>query len=100
MTARAWTTGETGHGHLATRKHIMTLYAGTTDPQSHRTRIVLYEKDVECQVIDVDIRKKPREIGRPQPVQQRADHDRPRSGAVRARTSSTSTSTSACRTRR
>lgn len=46
-----------------TRKHIMTLYAGTTDPQSHRTRIVLYEKDVECQVVDVDIRKKPRELG-------------------------------------
>jgi RNA polymerase-associated protein len=45
-----------------TRKHIMTLYAGTTDPQSHRTRIVLYEKDVECQVVDVDVRKKPREI--------------------------------------
>ncbi len=48
---------------LNTRKHIMTLYAGTTDPQSHRTRIVLHEKDVECQVVEVDIRKKPREIG-------------------------------------
>ena len=48
---------------LATRKHIMTLYVGTTDPLSHRTRIVLHEKDVECQVVEVDIRKKPREIG-------------------------------------
>jgi RNA polymerase-associated protein len=48
---------------LATRKHIMMLYAGTTDPHSHRTRIVLHEKDVECQVVDVDIRKKPRELG-------------------------------------
>jgi RNA polymerase-associated protein len=48
---------------LTTRKHIMTLYAGTTDPHSHRTRIVLHEKDVECQVVEVDIRKKPREIG-------------------------------------
>ena len=48
---------------LAARKHIMTLYAGTTDPQSHRTRIVLHEKDVECQVVDVDIKKKPRELG-------------------------------------
>ncbi len=47
----------------AARKHIMMLYAGTTDPQSHRTRIVLYEKDVECQVVDVDIKKKPRELG-------------------------------------
>ena len=52
---------------LATRKHIMTLYAGTTDPHSHRTRIVLYEKDVECQVVEVDIRKKPREIGEVNP---------------------------------
>ena len=48
---------------LTTRKHIMTLYAGTTYPHSHRTRIVLHEKDVECQVVEVDIRKKPREIG-------------------------------------
>jgi RNA polymerase-associated protein len=48
---------------VTTRKHIMTLYAGTTDPHSHRTRIVLHEKDVECQVVEVDIRKKPREIG-------------------------------------
>jgi len=48
---------------LAARKNIMMLYAGTTDPQSHRTRIVLYEKDVECQVVDVDPKKKPRELG-------------------------------------
>jgi RNA polymerase-associated protein len=48
---------------LAARKHIMMLYAGTTDPQSHRTRIVLYEKDVECQVVDVDVKRKPRELG-------------------------------------
>lgn len=47
---------------LATRKHVMTLYSGMTDPYSHRTRIVLYEKDVECQVVLVDIRKKPREL--------------------------------------
>jgi len=48
---------------LAARKNIMMLYAGTTDPQSHRTRIVLYEKDVECQVVEVDVKKKPRELG-------------------------------------
>lgn len=47
---------------LTTRKHVMTLYSGTTDPYSHRTRIVLYEKDVECQVVLVDIKKKPREL--------------------------------------
>jgi RNA polymerase-associated protein len=47
---------------LATRKHIMTLYSGITDVYSHRTRIVLYEKDVECQVIEIDVRKKPPEL--------------------------------------
>lgn len=47
---------------LTTRKHVMTLYSGTSDPYSHRTRIVLYEKDVECQVVLVDVKKKPREL--------------------------------------
>ncbi len=47
---------------LTTRKHVMTLYSGTSDPYSHRTRIVLYEKDVECQVMLVDVKKKPREL--------------------------------------
>ncbi len=47
---------------LAARKHIMTLYSGTIDVYSHRTRIVLYEKDVECQVIEIDVRKKPPEL--------------------------------------
>lgn len=47
---------------LAPRKHVMTLYSGTTDPWSHRTRIVLYEKDIECQVVEIDSAKKPREL--------------------------------------
>jgi RNA polymerase-associated protein len=47
---------------VAPRKHVMTLYSGTTDPWSHRTRIVLYEKDIECQVVEVDPGKKPREL--------------------------------------
>ena len=45
-----------------TRKPIMTLYSGATCPRSHRTRIVLLEKDVECQVVYVDENKKPREL--------------------------------------
>lgn len=45
-----------------TRKPIMTLYSGATCYRSHRTRIVLFEKDVECQIISVDIKKKPREL--------------------------------------
>lgn len=41
----------------------MTLYSGMTDPFSHRTRIVLNEKEVECQVILIDeSSKKPREL--------------------------------------
>lgn len=45
-----------------TRKPIMTLYSGPICPASHRTRIVLFEKDVECQVLYVDPKKKPREL--------------------------------------
>jgi RNA polymerase-associated protein len=59
-----------GMGAPAVRKPIMTLYAGTTDPYSHRTRIVLFEKDVECQLIDVDVTKKPRELADLNPYNQ------------------------------
>jgi RNA polymerase-associated protein len=45
-----------------TRKPIMSVYSGTTCPFSHRTRIVIFEKDVECQIIPVDVRRKPREL--------------------------------------
>ena len=38
---------------------MMTLYSGTTDPYSHRCRIVLYEKGMDFQVIDVDLANKP-----------------------------------------
>ncbi len=54
----------------AARKPVMTLYSGTTDPFSHRTRIVLYEKDIECQVVDVEPGKKPRELGELNPYNQ------------------------------
>ncbi len=47
---------------LAARKHIMTLYSGTADPYSHRARIVLYEKDIECQIVEVDVDNKPEEL--------------------------------------
>ena len=38
---------------------MMTLYSGTTDPYSHRCRIVLFEKGMDFQVIDVDLANKP-----------------------------------------
>ena len=41
---------------------MMTLYSGSTDPYSHRCRIVLYEKDMDFEIIDVDMHNKPEEI--------------------------------------
>ncbi len=41
---------------------MMNLYSGTTDPFSHRCRIVLYEKGMDFQVIDVDMFNKPEDI--------------------------------------
>ncbi len=41
---------------------MMTLYSGTTDPFSQRCRIVLYEKGMDFQVIDVDIYNKPEDL--------------------------------------
>ena len=41
---------------------MMTLYSGTTDPFSQRCRIVLYEKGMDFQVIDVDLDNKPEDI--------------------------------------
>ena len=41
---------------------MMTLYSGTTDPFSHRCRIVLYEKGMDFQIIDVDMFNKPEDL--------------------------------------
>src|SRR5262245_49221220 len=41
---------------------MMQLYSGTTDPFRPRCRVVLYEKGMECQVIDVDMFNKPEDI--------------------------------------
>ena len=39
-------------------KNIMTLYSGTTCPFSHRCRIVLFEKEMDFQLVDVDLLSK------------------------------------------
>src|SRR3989337_1761892 len=52
------------------RKPVMTLYSGSNDPYSHRTRIVLFEKDIECQIIEVDPDRKPRELADLNPYNQ------------------------------
>jgi RNA polymerase-associated protein len=41
---------------------MMNLYSGTTCPFSHRCRFVLYEKQMDFQVIDVDLFNKPEDI--------------------------------------
>lgn len=41
---------------------MMTLYSGTTCPYSHRCRIVLYEKGMDFEVIDVDPANKPEDL--------------------------------------
>ncbi len=52
------------------RKPIMTLYSGISCPFSHKVRIVLFEKDVECQIVHVDLKKKPRELAELNPYNQ------------------------------
>lgn len=41
---------------------MMTLYSGTTCPFSQRSRIVLYEKGMDFQIIDVDVFNLPEDI--------------------------------------
>lgn len=41
---------------------MMTLYSGTTDPFSQRCRIVLFEKGMDFQIIDVDMFSKQEDI--------------------------------------
>ncbi|MDR2925544.1 MAG: glutathione S-transferase N-terminal domain-containing protein [Azoarcus sp.] len=41
---------------------MMNLYSGTTDPFSHRCRVVLYEKGMDFEIIDVDLYNKPEDI--------------------------------------
>lgn len=41
---------------------MMTLYSGTVDPFSQRCRIVLFEKGMDFQIIDVDVLNKPEDL--------------------------------------
>jgi RNA polymerase-associated protein len=41
---------------------MMTLYSGTTDPYSQRCRFVLYEKDPDFKIVDVDLFSNPDEL--------------------------------------
>ena len=41
---------------------MMKLYSNSTDPFSHRCRIVLFEKGMDFEVIDVDLNNKPEDL--------------------------------------
>ena len=41
---------------------MMRLYSGTSDPYSHRCRIVLFEKGMDFEVIDVDLMNKAEDV--------------------------------------
>jgi RNA polymerase-associated protein len=41
---------------------MMRLYSGTSDPYSHRCRIVLFEKGMDFEVIDVDLLNKSEDV--------------------------------------
>ena len=49
---------------------MMTLYSGITDPFSHRCRIVLYEKGMDFEIIDVDLMNKPEDLAVMNPYNQ------------------------------
>ena len=48
----------------------MTLYSGTTDPFSQRCRIVLHEKGMDFQIIDVDLDHQPEDLAVMNPYNQ------------------------------
>ena len=48
---------------------MMTLYSGTTCPFSQRCRIVLYEKGMDFQIVDVDLLQQARRPRGDEPVQ-------------------------------
>lgn len=41
---------------------MMKLYSNSVDPFSHRCRIVLFEKGMDFEVIDVDLTNKPEDL--------------------------------------
>ena len=52
------------------KKIMMTLYSGTTCPFSQRCRIVLFEKGMDFQIIDVDVHNKPEDLAVMNPYNQ------------------------------
>ncbi len=47
---------------VANRRSVMTLFSAPADAESHRTRIVLAEKDITVDIIDIDPENKPEDL--------------------------------------
>jgi RNA polymerase-associated protein len=47
---------------VANRRSVMSLFSSATDPQSHRVRMVLAEKGITVEIIDVDKHDKPEDL--------------------------------------
>lgn len=47
---------------VANRRSVMTLFSDPSCPQSHRTRIVLTEKDVTVDIVQIDPNDKPEDL--------------------------------------
>jgi RNA polymerase-associated protein len=47
---------------VANRRSVMTLFSGAACPYSHRTRIVLAEKNITVEVVNIDVDNKPEDL--------------------------------------
>ena len=47
---------------MSNRRATMTLFSAPDDPWSHRTRIVIAEKAIDIEVVDVDSGKYPEDL--------------------------------------
>ena len=44
------------------RRSVMTLFSAATDPLSHRTRLVLAEKGIAIELVNVDLKALPEDL--------------------------------------
>ena len=47
---------------VANRRSVMTCFSSPVDPQCHRSRIVLAEKDITVEIYDVDMDDLPEDL--------------------------------------
>lgn len=47
---------------VANRRSVMTLFSDATCPYSHRTRIVLAEKNITVEIVNIDPDNKPEDL--------------------------------------